>query len=304
MSVSSKLWDTLTEDTFSNIDDEFLKHFRAPGAANKFVAWDPYENSTRYLKFLMFTTSQDVSDDFIKSYKKIQNIEMGNPVSINNRNCHINADYLAAVEEFDFLDDSNAMNSQEIKNIAEIGGGFGRTCHTFLTLFPNVESYTIIDLKPMLALSQRYLKKVIPEKFERIQFIDSETYELQEYLTPDLVINIDSFQEMPLSVIDDYMERIVSRSRYFYSKNAVAKYMPNLIGMPDLEPSKILDVFELGRCRDVIDIFNNIELDDAREKYLKAYNPSVSNWSMSHEMPMSMFPYFHHVLYSRMEGGN
>jgi len=300
MVEGSKLWESLTQDTFSSIDEEFIEKFRAPGAANKFVAWDPYEKSTRYLKFLLFTISQGVSDNFIASYQKIHNVNLGGPVYIKNRNCNLNADYMAAVEEWEFLENSNILDEKKVKNVVEIGGGFGRTCHTLFTLIPNLESYTIIDLGPMLSLSRQYLNKAVPDKINQIQFVDSEAIEQQESLTPDLVVNIDSFQEMPLAVIDDYMERIVSKSRYFYSKNAVGKYLPNTIGMPDLKASQILDVFELGRCKDTIDIFNDEDLANARENYLKVYNPSDSQWILNKEAPMSMFPYFHHALYERI----
>jgi len=300
MVEGSKLWESLTQDTFSNIDEAFIENFRAPGSANKFVAWDPYEKSTRYLKFLLFTISQGVSDNFIASYQKIHNANLGDPISIKNRNCHLNADYMAAVEEWEFLENSNVLDGKMVKNVVEIGGGFGRTCHTLFTLFPNIESYTIVDLRPMLSLSRQYLHKVVPDKINQIQFVDSEAIEKQESLVPDLVINIDSFQEMPLGIIDDYMERIISKSRYFYCKNAIGKYLPNTIGMPDLKASQILDVFELGRCRNTIDIFDGEELASARENYLKVYNPSDSQWVLSNEGPMSMFPYFHHALYERI----
>jgi len=300
MVEGSKLWQALTQETFSTINEEFIENFRSPGAANKFVAWDPYEKSTRYLKFLLFTISQSASSKFIESYKKLSNVGLGNPIYIKNRDCKLNADYMAAVEEWEFLDNSAEMDVSKIKNIVEIGGGFGRTCHTLFTLFPNLESYTIIDLGPMLALSQHYLAKVIPSKISQIHFIDSESFEQQKYLNPDLVVNIDSFQEMPLAVIDDYMERIVSKGRYFYSKNAIGKYLPHIIGMPDLKSDQILDVFELGRCRDTIDIFNDVELAGARKKYLELYNPSNKQWILKNEIPMSMFPYFHHALYERI----
>jgi hypothetical protein len=45
----SNLWEKLTLQEFANIDDEFFKNCRAPSSANKFVAWDHYEHSTRYL---------------------------------------------------------------------------------------------------------------------------------------------------------------------------------------------------------------------------------------------------------------
>jgi len=271
MTEASELWQKLTRQEFANIDDDFLKHFRAPGSANRFVAWDPYERSTRYLKFLLFTVAQKQSEEFFEAYKTLGNCNFGNPVSIRHSDCDISADYLAAVEEWQFLSSSSGLD--DVNNIVEIGAGFGRTCHTILTLCPWIEEYIIIDLEPMLDLSQSYLNRVAPDVFNRIRFISSNDNLSQDALAPDLVINIDSFQEMPPAIIDGYMKRVVRKARKFYCKNPVGKYLPGTVGLPDLEPDQLLDVFNLGYCQSVIDVFNDRDLQEARVAYVDVYRP-------------------------------
>ena len=271
MTKSSKLWEKLTLQEFANIDDEFLKNFRAPGSANKFVAWDPYEHSTRYLKFLLFTIAKKQPNEFFDAYKKISNCNFGGSLSVRYSDCDINADYLAAVEEWLFLNTYGELRN--VTKMVEIGAGFGRTCHTILTLCPQIEEYTIVDLDPMLDLSRKYLKLVAPDFFNRVRFISSNDIRSQDLLEPDLVINIDSFQEMPLAIIDGYMNRIVKKAYRFYCKNPVGKYLPETVGMPGLTQDKLLDVFNLGRCKGVIDIFNEKELQEARVAYVDKYTP-------------------------------
>src|SRR5216684_9182954 len=119
MADSSKLWEKLAQQEFANIDDDFLKNFRAPGSANRFVAWNPYERSTRYLKFLLFSVAQKQSEEFFEAYKKLGDCNLGNPLSIRHSDCDINADYLAAVEEWEFLSASSGLD--DVNNIVEIG---------------------------------------------------------------------------------------------------------------------------------------------------------------------------------------
>lgn len=293
------LWEKLIKNEFSIIDEGFLRNFRAPGSANKFVAWDPYEQSARYLKFLLFTIAKKQDDEFFVAYKNLGNCNFGNPLSVKYADCDINADYLAAIEEYLFLGASNGLNG--VNHVVEIGAGFGRTCHTILTLCSSVEKYTIIDLKPMLELSSAYLKRVVPDMFDRICFIGSDEYEKQELLTPDLVINIDSFQEMPPSVIDGYMGRVVNKASRFYCKNPIGKYLPTTVGLPDLDQSQLMDVFKLGYCQSVIDIFDDGNLQEARARYLDAYKPngSLGFYMLAASKVMDLFPYFQHALYVR-----
>jgi putative sugar O-methyltransferase len=300
MAETSRLWGKLTREQFANIDDEFLRTFREPGSANKFVAWDPYERSARYFKFLLFAVVAKQPEAFFTAYRRLQNCNLGNPLSVQYSGCALNADYVAAVEEWLFLD--GLMQFEGMQRVTEIGAGFGRTCHTLLTLCPNIREYTIVDLEPMLGLSAAYLERVAPASFDRIRFIASTDHEAQEALqAQDLAINIDSFQEMPKNVIDGYMNRIVSKAARFYCKNPVGKYLPETVGLPHLEPEQLMDVFELGYCQSVIDIFDESALQKARADYLALYTPPNNNgdYRMQASKAMDLFSYFLHVLYVR-----
>lgn len=299
MTTGSKLWEQYTQNEFSRISEDFLTNFRAPGAANKFVAWDPYEQSTRYMKFLLLAIARQQPAEFFHLYSKIGNTDSGAPLHIRHGDFQLNADYMAAIEEWIFIRQHTRL--ERLKKVVEIGAGFGRTCHTLLTLCDSIESYVIVDLAPMLDLSRKYLEKVVPEMMPRILFLSSEDNARQGDLDPDLVINIDSFQEMPPSVIDGYMERIVQNSKYFFCKNPVGKYLPQTVGFPGLSPAQLLDVFSLGYCTDVLDIFDESALAPAREKLVELYCPPAvamrSAFEATGDAPMSLFPYFHLVMY-------
>ena len=116
----------------------------------------------------------------------------------------------------------------KIFNIVEIGAGYGRTCHAFLSLNNNLKKYLIIDFPEMLSLSSRYLKKVLDNKdFKKISFIDANKNlnniaELN--LKNCLTININSFNEMSDDAFSIYIELVNEIGGFFYTKNPVAKF--------------------------------------------------------------------------------
>jgi putative sugar O-methyltransferase len=298
MADVSQQWQKLTRDEFGSSAEEFLRSFRAPGTANKFVAWNPFERSTRYFKFLLFNAARSKGDRFFDAYRRIEGRDVGDPITIRCGGCEIDADYLAAVEEWEFLESYGALADARI--VVEIGAGFGRTCHTLLTLCDKIERYVIIDLPPMLELSRSYLRRVIPNA--SVDFVASDDATAISALQPDLTINIDSFQEMPPHVIADYMTRVVRRSKTFYCKNPVGKYAPESVGMQGAEPERLMDVFSLGYCREVIDIFDDADLAEAQARYLDRYCPPPEGdavFRLTASEPMELFPYFVHALYSR-----
>jgi putative sugar O-methyltransferase len=292
---SSKLWKEITVSLFSNINEEFLQTFRAPGGANRrLAAWDPYDKSTRYYKFLLFNVARGKPKEFFQAYRSIGPTHIGNPVTVSVQSSEINIDHLFAVEEFLFIEQN--CSEKEIRHVVEIGAGFGRTCQSLLKLSPLIESYTIVDLPEVLKLSRAYLEKSIPELFEKIRFISNEEMVEWESLKADLVINIDSFQEMPPAVIDNYRDKIVNNAAYFYCKNPVGKYEASCVGLPKLNADQLLDVYSLGYCQEVLDIFDEEKLRRCRERYLEKYRPSES-WDVLAEMPLEIFPYFHHAIF-------
>lgn len=292
---SSKLWSNLSSTLFSRIDDEFLETFRAPGGANqRLAAWDPLDRSTRYYKTLLYIVAKQKPAEFFDAYRKLQNTGIGNPVTITAGGCRIDIDYYLAVEELLFLKRHAPLDS--IKSVVEIGAGFGRTCHAILSLTDSVEEYTIVDLPAMLNLSRAYLKRAAPGLLPRVKFIESGDTVAWRSLRPDLSINIDSFQEMPPELIDRYMEGLVAKSSWFYCRNPVGKYKPECVGLPPPAGVDMNEVYALGFCRTVLDLFDDEELASVRVAYLSAYRPPGA-WTPAADMPTSIFPYAHHALY-------
>ncbi|MGD0420709.1 MAG: putative sugar O-methyltransferase [Xanthobacteraceae bacterium] len=233
-------------------------------------------------------------DRFFLLYRALGKVDIGAPVSVKVRSCAINIDYLLSVQEYLFLE--SAADLATTRSIVEIGAGFGRTCHAMLALVAGIERYTIVDLPNVLELSRRVLSLAVPQHFHKLRFLDAADTEAWRGLTADLAINIDSFQEMPPATIDTYMKGLVAQCGRFYVKNPIAKYDPACIGIAVEDPARFLDVFSLGYCREVIDIFDDEALEVCRRKYVEAYRPG-SSWTVVAERPADLFSYYHHVLY-------
>ena len=198
------------------------------------------------------------------------------------------------------------MNLDKINHVLEIGAGFGRTAQALIKLVENINTYVIVDLPEVLLLSRKYLKKVLSqEEFAKVKFVNALLLKENQsrFIPIDLVINIDSFQEMPQETIKYYFERIISFSRFFYSKNAVGKYKPESVGLTRVNEEDLLDVFSLGLSTDVIDIFNEGELVKARQKHVEQYKPSKLFFPIAQE-PLGTFPYYQNVLYKKNKTDN
>jgi hypothetical protein len=294
---ASKLWDHLSRTLFSTIDDGFLTSFRAPGGANgRLAAWEPVDHTMRYFKFLLFNASRAQPDRFFDLYRRLGVVDLGAPVSVSVRSCAVNIDYFLAVDEFLFLD--GAIDLSDVRSIVEIGAGFGRTCHTLLTLLPSVERYMIVDLTNVLSLSRAYLTRVAPEVIDKIHFVDAADGAAWRQSPADLAINIDSFQAMPHTTIAAYLHDLVAACRRFYIKNPIGKYRPASVGITVDDPAKFHDVFSLGYCRDIVDIFDDAALATARRAYIEAYRPDSSSRLIA-DKPLDIFPYLHHALYAK-----
>ncbi len=295
---SSRLWADITASLFSRIDAEFLESFRAPGGANRrLAAWDPFDKSMRYYKFLLFNIARGKPREFFDLYRRVGTTGTGGPVTVTVADCRVDIDYLFAVEEFQFL--RERLDLGMVSKVVEIGAGFGRTCHALLSLAPAIREYTIVDLPQVLNLSQAYLRRAAPALVDRVRFVANDDVAAWRGVRSDLAINIDSFQEMPPGVIDEYMNGIVAGASAFYCKNPIGKYKPECVGLPELSPEQLLDVYSLGYSRTVLDLFDERELAAAREAYLSDYRPrGGAGWRLVADEPMSMFPYVHHALYA------
>jgi hypothetical protein len=115
-------------------------------------------------------------------------------------------------------------------------------------------------------------------------------------INSDLVINIDSFQEMERETIEFYYKSIINNSKYFFCKQPVGKYDPEIVGLKNIEREDLSYIYKLGYCNEIIDIFDSSSIANAGKIYRNKYLPN-SNFSIVDFANCSIFEYYQMVLY-------
>ena len=107
------------------------------------------------------------------------------------------------------LDIVNHFDCDDIKNIVEIGGGYGGLCK-ILHDFMDIESYTIVDIMEPLMLSKKYLMEcglyvntITPNGITSLSNID-------------LVISNYAFSELSVPLQQDYIDNIILKTKKLY----------------------------------------------------------------------------------------
>jgi putative sugar O-methyltransferase len=167
---------------------------------------------------------------------KIPEPELGNPFVIEYRGYRLSQDLCNSIHEF-YSSTAGRDPANLGFRIAELGAGYGRLGHVYLSALPNA-SYCVIDIPPALYVAQRYLSDVFPDQsifkfrefdsfeevrteFEgsRIRFLAAHQIELLPSDQFDLFVNISSLHEMTREQITNYFKHIDRLCRgSFYSK--------------------------------------------------------------------------------------
>ena len=155
-------------------------------------------------------------------------------------------DILRQILTLDFLNENNVLNC--VENTLVIGDGFG-TMSTLILQNNIAERVFLINLRKTLLVDLLYLKKAVGNKRfndevelindsndlnkinprTRIVAIEAENYSILKHVNKDLVINIASFQEMNVEVIDNYFSYIYKQTTpfFFYVCNRIKKCLPD-----------------------------------------------------------------------------
>lgn len=289
---------------WAKINDEFLKKnkfdiysFRQPGQLNsRLASWEPSERSQRwYRTFLNLAFSSSSTNVQSNLENQITRMDLGNPVSnkqigSNTEIFSFNLDYILAFEEIEYLE-SFIGNFFEIKNIIEIGAGFGRTAHVLIERIERLESYVIYDLPEMLEVSIAYLQTVLHDsQFKKITFTSNIDFVESGHF--DLGIQIDGFQEMQSETINEIYSKFLANCTYVYLKNPVGKYLPASAG---LEVELLNVPLGVGRSIGVLDICNLSEVGLQVKNHLEVYRPALHE--LLHSQPDRLFPHYIHSIY-------
>ena len=268
---ASKMWEYINKTHLSKEKLQDIENFKSSSINHRLSIWNPEVNGIRFLKALAFYICSTLSSQQWNKLEKIHNREVGDPYSIQYDNEVVCLDYLQAVLEIDFME--NYFDFQKSK-IIEIGAGYGRTCHAVISNF-DIVNYCIIDLKNSLELSKHYLNIVLDEtQYNKIIFVDVDSFGKVKDQHYDLCINIDSFAEMEENIVHLYLQFIDRQSNNFYVKNPVGKYYDKSLDSHS-EGRKVVNMaMETGILKKIINIHDNKEIEEQSHEFVKAYCPS------------------------------
>lgn len=215
-----------------------------------FSAKFAHESKKRSLSYTYLTQLlwEYVSDKLPPHLLNIKEPLIGSPLLVKWRGRLITQDLANSLMEFQSM--MSLMKASEIHTVLELGAGYGRLGHVFLTHLPEIK-YIIADIPPALCVAESYLSRVFPNKkvfqfrpfacFEEIReefeaasicFLLPHQLELLPPQSIDLGINISSLHEMTLDANHYYFSQF-SRllKKYFYFKQWKESFIPgdNLI---------------------------------------------------------------------------
>lgn len=147
---------------------------------------------------------------------------LGNPLTVSYGGRRVSQDLCNSAHEILSMLEGLGPEGRP-QRVIELGGGYGRVAWLMLNAFPAVR-YILVDIPPALALAQRYLTTLYPDKrafrFRSFDDGDAVADELNEadmaFLTPnqldllrslqaDLFVNISSLHEMRRDQIRHYL---------------------------------------------------------------------------------------------------
>ncbi|PCI42186.1 MAG: hypothetical protein COB46_01355 [Rhodospirillaceae bacterium] len=280
------------------IDDLDMSTFKQNKSLFIFATWAPERFGIYYLKTLLSLMARNLSEADYKLLDKIKNRTFGAPLTTRVNGRDVCLDYMQAITEAKFIGDVG----NQVQRIVEIGAGYGRTCHTLLSLYEHIDEYVIIDLHACLDLSKKYLSNVLSaEVFAKIRFVkntECEEYFASTKAVPTLAVNCDSIGEMDKKVSRSYLSLIEQNADYFYSCNPVAKYLPSCFGEVDTDPDIVKDSLSAGLITEAINVFDDEVVQASIPTYLETLNPSKS-WEVTRFKVAEMYTYYVHVLYTK-----
>ncbi len=285
---ANSLWNSiLSSEVFAKFN---LENFKDSGVNNKIAQYNHHTHGLLFFKNILFQMANVVGLEKLKLLEKIPNRHVGGGITINYERISFDLDYLSSIEEIVFLE----KQLPDVTTILEIGAGYGRTCHSILSIFEQIEQYVIVDLSGMLNLSKQYLEKVLNKNlFNKIKFLDPNQFELERGIF-DLVINIDSMQEMDEMVVLSYLNFIKKHANIFYTKNTVSKFCPSTCGWEKNNNSKL--AMNSGLLKEVIDIFCPLELLKAQKRFLNVFLPG-EKWTLLKHAASLPWSHYYQALY-------
>lgn len=199
---------------FSKEEKKF-KNFKKDDRYRTILEGAPKLFSDYYMQRINSHLEKDIFYKNLEFFKK--NDKFGNPDLYEEENVGLISpstlkfasnclDIIHYIKQFDNLDN--------IKNIVEIGGGYGGLC-LILSNFIEFDCYTLVDLPEATNLANKYLSKFkrVSSKVNCVPCNDLDEIKDTEF---DLCIAINSLSECNIDTQMNYFDKFVSKSKYSY----------------------------------------------------------------------------------------
>ena len=295
---ASPLWKRINATALAADKLNDLSDFKSSDVNFRLALWNPHTNGVRYLKTLTYNLCTALTPAQLSRLAMIGNRGEGQPISITYEGQSICMDYLQALYEIEFV---SAHLPLKEGSVVEIGAGYGRTAHAFLSCFP-IASYTIVDLPNCLELSRRYLAAVLGAKeYAKVIFLSPDAFFSSGGERFDLCLNIDSFAEMEAATVRNYLHHIDATCRSFYTKNPVGKYRDHSLSTAMNRDEASL-ALKMGLLREVLDIHDSRAVATQRQSFLAAYRPG-GDWSVLADGWARPWSYYWQAIYRRCPAG-
>ncbi|MDW6064149.1 putative sugar O-methyltransferase [Streptomyces sp. FXJ1.4098] len=296
---ASRQWERISELWVTENSAADLRGFKSDRRNFNLALWDPTTNGIRYLRALVYELATRLGDDDWARIERIENREVGDPVSIRYEGHDICLDYLQAALELGFIEKEMDLHGA---HVLEIGAGYGRTVHAMLSNY-DLASYTIIDLKNTLSLSTAYLRAVLDDKqFAKMKFVQVEDIETalgsDRY---DLSVNVHSFTEMAPDTVSAYLRLIDERCTGFFVKNPVGKYIDKSMDGHGKGEEAVKLALANGPLRQIVDIHDTESVAASVPLFIDAYRPG-ENWTVAADTRGIPWSYFWQALYRKNAG--
>jgi putative sugar O-methyltransferase len=121
-------------------------------------------------------------------------------------------------------------NFSSFKNIIEIGGGYGGQCYV-LSKRINFDTYTIIDLKDVSNLQEKYLNKL---NIKNVKYIYPEILDTIKNIKYDLVISCFAWSELSKDIQLLYYNEIIKNSKHGFLRCNICFSGHTLVEMRNL----------------------------------------------------------------------
>lgn len=164
--------------------------------------------------------------DHLGILDRLEEPELGHPVTVTYCGRRISQDMCNSAHEFYSMVDALPGGAPGGTGVLELGSGYGRVAWVFLRELPQVR-YVLCDIPPALAVAQRYLTTLFPDRrifgFRHFDHHDEVAEELAQaqivFLTPNqleileplgvgLFVNISSLHEMRPEQIEYYLGQV------------------------------------------------------------------------------------------------